>query len=69
MLDVDGNVVKAIEGYVPSIMCPEGDGFGDYVIMEIAEDGSIANWIADLSAFEAEHKERISTDCRGCASN
>ena len=44
LLDADRNVVKAIEGYVPSIMCPEGNGYGDYVIMEIAADGAIANW-------------------------
>ena len=48
----EGNVVKAIEGYVPSIMCPEGKGYGDYVIMEIDGDGRIAKWRADLSDFE-----------------
>ncbi|MCK9549160.1 hypothetical protein [Aquamicrobium sp.] len=52
LLDEERNVVKAIDGYVPSIMCPEGQGHGDYVIMEIAADGTIANWRADLSDFE-----------------
>lgn len=50
-------VVHQIEGYVPSIMCPEGDGYGDYVIMKISEDGTIANWKADLSAFETAADE------------
>jgi hypothetical protein len=45
-------VVKEINGYVPTIMCPEGEGYGDYVIMEIGEDGTIANWKVDLSEFE-----------------
>lgn len=52
LLDADKNVVKAIDGYVPTIMCPEGEGYGDYVIMKIAEDGSIDNWSVDLSEFE-----------------
>jgi hypothetical protein len=52
LLDETRNVVKAIDGYVPSIMCPEGDGYGDYVIMQIAADGTIANWRVDLSDFE-----------------
>lgn len=52
LLDVDRNVVKAIEGYVPTIMCPEGKGFGDYVIMEIDGEGKIAKWEVDLSDFE-----------------
>lgn len=54
LLDAERNVVKSIEGYVPGLMCPEGDGYGDYVIMEIAEDGTIGKWKADLSDFEAE---------------
>jgi hypothetical protein len=54
LLDADRNVVKAIEGYVPKIMCPEEGGFGDYVIMEISADGTIAKWKADLKEFERE---------------
>ena len=57
LLDADHNVVKAIEGYVPQIMCPEGDGYGDYVIMEIAGDGSIAKWKAVLDEFEDDDDE------------
>lgn len=52
LLDAERNVVKAIDGYVPNIMCPEGEGFGDYVIMEISAGGTIANWKPDLSEFE-----------------
>jgi len=54
LLDAESNVVKAIDGYVPGIMCPEGDGYGDYVIMEIDGDGKIANWKVDLHEFERE---------------
>lgn len=52
LLDADRNVVASINGYVPSLMCPEGEGYGDYLIMKIGPDGTIANWKADLSAFE-----------------
>lgn len=52
LLDADRNVVKAIDGYVPSIMSPAEPGYGDYVIMTIGPDGAIANWRADLSDFE-----------------
>jgi hypothetical protein len=51
LLDADRNVVVAIDGYVPQIMCPEGSGYGDYVIMKIDGDGKIANWQVDLQEF------------------
>lgn len=57
LLDADHKVVIEIDGYVPSLMCPEGEGYGDYVIMKVAADGSIANWKADLSAFEKDEDE------------
>lgn len=52
LLDADKNEIIAKEGYVPDIMCPEGDGYGDYVIMNIDKDGRIANWDANLSDFD-----------------
>ncbi|WP_313522620.1 hypothetical protein [Shinella sp.] len=54
LLDADRNPVKQIDGYVPSIMCPEGGGYGDYVKMKIDGDGKIANWTVDLSDFEGD---------------
>lgn len=54
LLDIDRNEIKTIDGYVPSMMCPEGNGYGDYVIMKIGPDGSIANWEIDLTEFEDE---------------
>lgn len=52
LLDADRKVVKAIDGYVPSLMCPDGEGYGDYIIMHIDGGGMIADWHADLSEFE-----------------
>lgn len=51
LLDADRVVISSIDGYVPKIMCPEGDGYGDYVIMSVGPDGTIAKWKVDLSEF------------------
>lgn len=52
LLDADRNEVCAIDGYVPAIMCPGDDGYGDYIIMSVGPDGQIANWTVDLDRFE-----------------
>lgn len=44
LLDKDMNEIVKIEGYVPDIMCPNGEGYGDYVIMHIDKNGRIDNW-------------------------
>lgn len=50
--DAEGNTVLSIvNDCVPSILCPSDNGYGDYIIMEINQDGKIANWEADLSDF------------------
>lgn len=54
LIDKDGKVVKAREWYVPSMLAPCGNGFGDYVILNIAPDGSIKNFRADLGFFEED---------------
>lgn len=51
LLDADMQEVIGIESYVPAIMCPEGNGYGDYVIMKIDGTGQIAKWEVDLSPF------------------
>lgn len=52
LLDDAGEELARKEGYVPGIMSPGGDGYGDYIIMTIDEAGKIVNWRADLSDFE-----------------
>jgi hypothetical protein len=54
LLDADRGEVVVRDNYVPDIMCPEGEGYGDYVIMEIDGEGRIAKWRADLSGFAAD---------------
>lgn len=52
LLDEDKNVIKKEFGYVIEMMCPRGGGYGDYVIMDIDENGKIEKFIADFSDFE-----------------
>jgi len=54
LVDKDKQKIKEIEGYVPNIMCPKGTGYGDYIIMDINEDGFIQGWSRDLSEFIEE---------------
>lgn len=52
LLDHDKAEIVTLDGYVPQIMCPSDNGYGDYIIMEIDGDGLIANWRLDLDEFE-----------------
>ncbi len=56
LLDADKNPVKAHDGYVPPIMCPKYNGFGDYIIMDIGPDGVIADWVVDLERFQEDEE-------------
>lgn len=48
LLDAGRGEVVARDGYVPKIMSPGGDGYGDYIIMDIDGAGKIAKWRVDL---------------------
>jgi hypothetical protein len=50
--DIEGNIIITKEGYVPKIMCPEEEGYGDYIIMNVDENGFISKWIPNLSDFK-----------------
>jgi len=54
LLGIKDDEVIEIDGYVPDIMCPKGNGYGDYIIMDIDENGFIQNWKCDLSDFTEE---------------
>jgi hypothetical protein len=47
-------IIKIKEGYVPDIMCPGGEGYGDYIIMKVDENGIIAGWEQTLSGFSSD---------------
>lgn len=51
--DDTGETVLSIErDYVPSILCPNDNGYGDYIILNINENGQIQNWEIDISSFQ-----------------
>lgn len=54
LLDADKNVIATKEGYTIDMVCPAEQGYGDYVIMSINEDGLIEDFKADFSDFGAD---------------
>lgn len=42
--DKGESIFKQVDEYVPSILCPKEPGYGDYIIMDISEDGTIQDW-------------------------
>lgn len=55
--DEDFGVVKEYEGYVPRFLYPEENGYGDYVIMHIDEDGYIRNFSPEIDdLFEEDER-------------
>ena len=53
LLDNDGNVIISFEdGYVPETLSPKRNGYGDYIIMDIDENGKIENWKFKKEDFE-----------------
>lgn len=53
----DGSEIQAKDYYVPNIMCPNGEGYGDYIIMNISEDGKIEDWKVDFDKFIDEDED------------
>lgn len=42
--DSEDKTIITIDGYVPKTMCPGDNGYGDYIIMTVDENGVIENW-------------------------
>ena len=56
LIDASGKEFAKRDWYVPPMLSPGGDGYGDYVIMNIDETGKIENWSVDLSYFEDDEE-------------
>lgn len=52
--DESGVVLSAEDGYVPDTLCPKDSGYGDYIIMDVDENGNIADWKFDVNDFMRE---------------
>ena len=49
VFDGDGEAIKEFGGcYVPKILSPAGNGYGDYIYMLVDESGKIKDWNASL---------------------
>ena len=57
ILDGNKEVIASYDGYVPKIMCPADEGYGDYIIMNIDEDGIIQGWRKDLISRIIQEEE------------
>lgn len=55
ILDANGNIViKQGDGYVPDTLCPKESGYGDYIIMDIDENGKIDGWMFNIQDFKED---------------
>lgn len=54
LLDSEMKEIASKDGYVPGVMCPGGEGFGDYIIMNIDSDGMIQYWDPEQLQFIIE---------------
>ena len=55
LLDENGTVVQSQDdGYVPDTLCPAERGYGDYIIMNINENGLIDKWRFDIDDFQED---------------
>ena len=44
LLASDGSEIATLDGYVPGCLSPLESGYGDYIILDIDEEGKIAGW-------------------------
>lgn len=58
---VDGEFVCDNDGYFycPDFLCPDDEGYGDYIIMTINEEGQIADWnLQDVDKWIKTQKDK-----------
>lgn len=51
IVDKDYITIAEKDGYVPDTMCPEDEGYGDYIIMKVDGNGQIENWKFNINDF------------------
>jgi len=54
LLDINMELIKKIRDYVPKMLSPKAEGWGDYIIMDIDSDGQINDWKIILDEFYYE---------------
>lgn len=57
LLDQNNIVVMSqVDGYVPETLSPAERGYGDYIIMNISENGQIDKWRFDIDDFQGDEE-------------
>lgn len=51
VFDENEKEIARKEGYVPDTMSPKENGYGDYIIMDVDENGLIQDWKFDIRDF------------------
>jgi len=51
LLDANMELIKKIRDYVPKMLSPKEEGWGDYIIMDIDTDGQIQDWVISFDEF------------------
>ena len=64
LLDEESRAIISVSSYVPGILCPKDDGFGDYIIMDIDADGIIKNWECDEDDLESLIEHHFALELR-----
>lgn len=55
LFDDSGNIVLSVEdGYVPNTLCPKATPDGDYIVMDIDQNGKIDKWNFDIDDFQED---------------
>lgn len=44
LLDKNRKEIISVDSYVPKVLCPKEEGYGDYIIMTVDNDGFIKDW-------------------------
>lgn len=52
LLDEENNTIMKYADYVPTGLSPGGSGYGDYIIMDIDENGFIDKWFFETDFWE-----------------
>lgn len=52
LLDEKHDLIASVDGYVIDMLCPEGGGYGDYIIMHVDGDGNIKDFEANFDDFK-----------------
>lgn len=55
--DKSDKIIVEIDSYVPNTLCPKEEGYGDYIIMDIDENGFIKDFKFDPEDFENSSDE------------